>query len=446
VVNRSELEALILDDVERTVDMLEDTVAGAGLTADDLAATYLVGGSSRIPLIAQLLTERFGDRVTTRDEPKSVVALGAARIAGRGLEPGPTGGPAANTPTGRGAAAHEGSAAADPAAAAPVLEADLATEQPARLAWRLQLARAPGRIGTTHDAVVVSTQDGDMHAFDTATGTRRWAVHAGSWASAAPASDGAVVVAGFADGTVAALSAADGRVLWRVPTGGSVYSAPLLDGDSVVVGNDRGVVTALDRNTGAVRWSLPLGAAVRADPFCRGGRIILAAVDGQILCVDAASGLPAWGYRCAASVSANPAIWSGQLLVPCEDGLLYALDTGTGAPLWAYGTEGPLHTPVVCGESVVYAASGDGYVHAVDVTTGEGLWRYPCGGDSSGPAVAGTVLVVDTGQGDLRSIDVAGRRVRWRVSTGASNPSRPLILGGLVMVATTFAQLYALYI
>jgi molecular chaperone DnaK (HSP70) len=80
-ITREELEDLIRDDVERTVDELDATLDRAGLTADDLDAIYLAGGSSRIPLVAQLLAERFGDRVTTRDDPKVVVAMGAGRAA-----------------------------------------------------------------------------------------------------------------------------------------------------------------------------------------------------------------------------------------------------------------------------------------------------------------------------------------------------------------------------
>ncbi|MBK9972934.1 MAG: Hsp70 family protein, partial [Acidimicrobiaceae bacterium] len=45
VVNRSQFEAMIIDDVERTMDLMEDTITDAGLAIDDLAAVFLVGGS-----------------------------------------------------------------------------------------------------------------------------------------------------------------------------------------------------------------------------------------------------------------------------------------------------------------------------------------------------------------------------------------------------------------
>jgi actin-like ATPase involved in cell morphogenesis len=82
-VTREELERLIAGDLERTVDELCATVDRAGVTLDDLAAVYLVGGSSRIPLITRLLADRLGRMPVTWGDPKAVVVLGAA-AAGAG--------------------------------------------------------------------------------------------------------------------------------------------------------------------------------------------------------------------------------------------------------------------------------------------------------------------------------------------------------------------------
>ena len=62
--------------------MMEDTIARAGLEPDQLGALYLTGGSSRIPLVARLVRERFR-RADAYGDPKAVVALG-----GVGMEDG----------------------------------------------------------------------------------------------------------------------------------------------------------------------------------------------------------------------------------------------------------------------------------------------------------------------------------------------------------------------
>ena len=78
-LTRSEFEDLVRDDLASTVKVLAQTVRGAGLTPGDLSALYLVGGSSRIPLVTHLVGEYFGRPPTTLGDPKTVVALGAAK-------------------------------------------------------------------------------------------------------------------------------------------------------------------------------------------------------------------------------------------------------------------------------------------------------------------------------------------------------------------------------
>ena len=52
----------------------------AGHSVDDLAAIYIAGGSSRIPLIWRRIEERLGKQPSTFGDPKAVIALGAARV------------------------------------------------------------------------------------------------------------------------------------------------------------------------------------------------------------------------------------------------------------------------------------------------------------------------------------------------------------------------------
>ena len=86
LVTRGEFEDLIAADVQRTLDVLDEVIGAAGATAGELAAVYPVGGSSRIPLVANRLQEHYGDRVVTWDDPQAVVALGAARLARHHVE------------------------------------------------------------------------------------------------------------------------------------------------------------------------------------------------------------------------------------------------------------------------------------------------------------------------------------------------------------------------
>ncbi|GLZ38952.1 Hsp70 family protein [Actinokineospora sp. NBRC 105648] len=86
VVTRLAFNDMIRPSVELTTESLHRTIASAGLTPRDLAAVLLAGGSSRIPLVGQVVSEAFGRPVRAGLHPKFTVALGAAAIAAKRLE------------------------------------------------------------------------------------------------------------------------------------------------------------------------------------------------------------------------------------------------------------------------------------------------------------------------------------------------------------------------
>lgn len=77
-ISREEFEGLVRPYLLETADMLGTTIADAGVPVPELAAIYLVGGASRIPLAERLLREAFPSvPISRRGDPKMVVALGA---------------------------------------------------------------------------------------------------------------------------------------------------------------------------------------------------------------------------------------------------------------------------------------------------------------------------------------------------------------------------------
>lgn len=82
-VTRDDLEKIIAGPLRRAVTLTVETVAQAGLRPEDLAGVFLVGGSSRIPLVARLVYQRLGVIPTTLDQPETVVARGALRAVSR---------------------------------------------------------------------------------------------------------------------------------------------------------------------------------------------------------------------------------------------------------------------------------------------------------------------------------------------------------------------------
>ena len=77
-LHRSEFESMIRPQVEETVDALRTAVRSAGCRPGELNAVLLVGGSSRIPLVAQLVSEGLARPVAVDTDPKNAIAKGAA--------------------------------------------------------------------------------------------------------------------------------------------------------------------------------------------------------------------------------------------------------------------------------------------------------------------------------------------------------------------------------
>jgi molecular chaperone DnaK len=85
---RSEFEAMIEEPVRETVDALERSLEQLGLDPADLTAVLLIGGSSRIPLVAQLISEQLDRPIAVDADPKSSICLGAAVAALRAAPAG----------------------------------------------------------------------------------------------------------------------------------------------------------------------------------------------------------------------------------------------------------------------------------------------------------------------------------------------------------------------
>ncbi len=78
---RAEFEDMIRPQLEQTVEALRRALKSANIEPDDLDAILLVGGSSRIPLVTQLISAALDRPVAIDTDPKAAIALGAALCA-----------------------------------------------------------------------------------------------------------------------------------------------------------------------------------------------------------------------------------------------------------------------------------------------------------------------------------------------------------------------------
>ena len=81
-LTRAKLESLIEDLLQKTVGPCKQALADAGVTAAKIDEVVLVGGSTRIPRVQQIVKELFGKDPHKGVNPDEVVAVGAAIQAG----------------------------------------------------------------------------------------------------------------------------------------------------------------------------------------------------------------------------------------------------------------------------------------------------------------------------------------------------------------------------
>ncbi len=78
-LSRAKFETMIEPYLERTMNKLDAALQAAGMKPEDIQQVVLVGGSTRIPKVQELVSQRFSKGRINRDiNPDEVVALGAA--------------------------------------------------------------------------------------------------------------------------------------------------------------------------------------------------------------------------------------------------------------------------------------------------------------------------------------------------------------------------------
>jgi len=81
-LTRSQLEELVVDLVERTLEPSRNALEAAQLSATDIDQVILVGGQTRMPLVVKIVSEFFKRQPSQDINPDEVVGIGAAIQAG----------------------------------------------------------------------------------------------------------------------------------------------------------------------------------------------------------------------------------------------------------------------------------------------------------------------------------------------------------------------------
>jgi len=76
-ITKDEFENLIIEDIDKTILLLQEAIEESGYDIDELSSIILTGGSSRIPLVSSRILEQTGKLPILIEDPDKSVSIGA---------------------------------------------------------------------------------------------------------------------------------------------------------------------------------------------------------------------------------------------------------------------------------------------------------------------------------------------------------------------------------
>ncbi|MDR9454183.1 MAG: outer membrane protein assembly factor BamB [Spiribacter sp.] len=294
---------------------------------------------------------------------------------------------------------------------APAVE--LADDGPmVRVVWSANVgdARTPHHrleLALQEDLIVAAAADGQVTAFDAASGEVQWQVSLDVQISGGPGAGEEGIALGTADGEILLLSESDGSVRWRSRVSSEVLAPPAVGQDTVVARTGDGRVFALEASDGSQRWlysrSVPsLSLRGHSAPVLVRNGVVSGFDNGRLSALALTDGDPAWEATVAVpegrtdlermiDIDADPLVARGDLFAGAYQGRLTGISLGSGDIAWA--RELSLLGGLAVDSSNLYATDAEGRVWALDRRNGASVWRAD---DLSGTMLTAPALHAET--------------------------------------------------
>lgn len=329
---------------------------------------------------------------------------------------------------------------------------------------RARLASAPVVSGGT--LYVVDTT-ATVHAFDAASGARRWTTRVGDAGNASArarfgggvSAEAGTVYATSGLGDVAAIDGATGAVRWTVRPSGPLRGAPTVAFGNVFVMSQDNQIFALRASDGNIEWqesgSIAPGSVFGvAAPAAGQGTIIAGYSSGELNAYRYENGRPLWNDALArtsiaatvstlADIDADPVIDRGRVFAIGQGGRMAAYELISGQRVWELNLTG-ISTPWVAGEWV-FVMADDGRLFCITRATGRIRWigQLPRWRDEedrkgpirwTGPVLAGGRLLLVSSDGRMAQVSAADGTVQSISEISGPTRLAPLVANGTLYV------------
>jgi outer membrane protein assembly factor BamB len=314
-----------------------------------------------------------------------------------------------------------------------------------------------------YNKVYSASRDGDVYAFDLATGDEVW--HAdlsdidgerGFFDSRVPAILNGGPTAGIKkifigseNGKVYALDAETGELSWQANVKGEVIAAPAIDSGILVVNTASGVMKAFNASTGEEEWQVeqevpPLTLRGVSAPAISSGGVITGLADGTVSVFLLDSGQQGWTIEVGEfegstelerviDVDSAPLIYGDKVYTISAKGNLTAVELRTGRVSWERKYSS--YRQLSISGNTLFLTDVKGHVYAVDRLNGFERWSNLTltNRGVTGPAAVGNYVVVGDFEGYLHWLDqTTGEIVSRYHIDGSGVHTAPTVHKGII--------------
>jgi len=263
---------------------------------------------------------------------------------------------------------------------------------PTTPAWSVSLetgiALPPGFDDTR---AFVPLADGQLAAYDLATGEMDWTVAQATGSSPVAAENRVVLV----DGTeVIARDAETGDVAWQYSTTSPVKAPVTLIGGWAIVPESTGTIAALRLNDGGLVWTHSLESPPAEAAASEGIFTLIPTVDGHIVALALDDGRLLWSRRLGGRPQPVLAL-DDRAYVGADDNYFYCLRLSDGRIEWRWRTGADIVGLAAFDDRRVYFTALDNVLRALDRRTGAQRWKRALTvRPTAGPVLAADALLV----------------------------------------------------
>jgi outer membrane protein assembly factor BamB len=336
-----------------------------------------------------------------------------------------------------------------------------------------------------YDMVFAANRQGEVSAYDQATGKKIWSKDFAIYDEEGLASGisklwsnglsakiaGGMSVAyetvffGTENGEVVALDANTGEQKWRVTVKGEVLAAPAIDAGIVLVNTGSGYIFALNADDGEQVWSSesdvpPLSLRGVSSPAAVNGGAIIGTATGKLIVNIIETGQTAWEQVISSAtgvtelerivdIDSEPLVSGGNVYVISYDGTLASVELRTGRVIWK--REYKSFRRMSLSGNTLYLVDVNSNVYALDSRNGVELWSQGVLKQRllTGVTPIGNYLVAGDKYGYLHWFDQADGKVVARLEVGGDDEDggiyhAPVVDADIIYTQTRDGELVAI--